>query len=68
MFSGKTRKKYFRNKVEYKKLIHENLTCKYRKTPDDSINTVNNEAQSVLQDMKIKRKVEKCKVCQHLLL
>ena len=39
--------------------MHENLTSNYKKTSVDTINTINNDACSIIQNMQLEQKIKK---------
>ena len=49
MFSDKTRNLYFIDKKEYKQILHETLTEKYRKADSSLLNTINSEVLSIVK-------------------
>ena len=59
MFSDKTRNLYFIDKKEYKQILHETLTEKYRKADSSLLNTINNETLSIVKEIKLNGKVMK---------
>ena len=59
IFSDKTRNLYFIDKKEYKQILQENITAKYRKTDDNYINEINKEALSIIKEIKVSGKVKK---------
>ena len=56
MFSAKTRNVYFIDKKEYKQMLQENLSAKYRKTDSNYLNNINNEALSIMKEIQFKGK------------
>ena len=57
--SDKTNNLYFISKNEYDHLLQKNLTKNYKKAPDKYLDTINSNAQSIINDIKLKGKIKK---------
>ena len=49
----------FFGKKEFKQILQENLNLKYRKTDSNYLNKINNEALSIIKEIKLNGKVQK---------
>ena len=56
--SDKTNNFYFISKNEYDNLLQKNLTKNYKKAPDKYFETINSNAQSIINDFKLKGKIK----------
>ena len=56
--ADKTTNKYNMSVDDYNKLLTENITSAYRKSDEEVVNSINNEAKSIAKNLKIDDRVQ----------